>query len=120
MLTSIQGPKNFRAFLRDVTLNSLTKEPITHILIRLLKYQGFFNLRYVKIKPNVIKMDMISHSLRKRIFLLNFFSDILHYISLKKSKVVTITIAKVPISEINSTLLEFYFVRYIAIPMANK
>lgn len=68
----IIGKKNYKAYLTDVILNNFTNVPSMHIVIKSLKKNGLFNVKYNVINIIVIIIAKYSVTLKKRkVFLRN-------------------------------------------------
>ena len=72
--TIIIGKKNYKDYLTDVILNSLTKVPNMQIVIKSLKKNGLFNVKYKVIKITVIANAKYSVTLRNTNFFLKTYT----------------------------------------------
>ena len=79
----IMGKKNYKAYLTEVILNNFTNVPNMHIVIKSLKKNGLFNVKYNVINKIVIANAKYSVTLKnKNLVLKNYtFYKKIHKIS---------------------------------------
>ena len=62
----IMGKKNYKAYLTEVILNNFTNVPNMHIVIKSLKKNGLFNVKYNVINKIVVANAKYSVTLKNK------------------------------------------------------